>query len=326
MREIFLIVVTYNSAKVIDLFLESLRRQEVHINVIVVDNNSSDNTLDKIYDFRQECIADKRCPLSIDVLSLDDNYFYGGGINKALKYIIQKYNPSKDSVVIVVNPDIVFYKDTLKELVKDIRGGFIYQCTILNRRRRIDNQGFIISDILTSYRVGEGAPADYASPLSDYVNAFSGACFASTLETFLKIGFFDENIDIYCEDTEYSLRALCRKVKIKVLQSCQVLHLESTSIESLEKKWYFLTKNCGYVVYRYFGLTALMKYLFMKIIFSVVMGARFAAAFIKGASGLLADITLNKYSRVKCSKTNGIVYNGSKLLRYQIWQTRRRSY
>ncbi len=323
MRDVFIVTVTYNSGNVIGYFLESLKSQGINAKVVIVDNNSEDNTLEEVRRFREKCKHDSTCLLRIDVLKLKKNYFYGGGINVALRYIISNYKPDKDSIIIVSNPDVVFDHNALKTLIEKVSKNALVQCTILKDNGLVDNQGFIVSDAITLYKVGENGDVNYVSPLIRYVNFISGACFAATIETFFKIGYFDERIDLYCEDLEFSLRALCRDIEMIIVPECRVIHLESTSITSSRKKWYLLIKNCGYVAYKYFGLKKLLAYLFLKLIFSITLGGKFIVPFIKGLYVLLRNITLHNYNRVKCNLVRSI-YSYRILLRYQLWQVRKR--
>ena len=96
------VVVTYNSASDVPLLIDDLRlaAQQRPIRLIVVDNQSSDETVKVV-----------RAHDDIVLIEADNNLGYSGGINAALPYI----NPA-DSVLIL-NPDLTLAPDAIARML-----------------------------------------------------------------------------------------------------------------------------------------------------------------------------------------------------------------
>ena len=96
-------IVAYNSADEIENVLDSLNKSNldgINVKVFVVDNNSMDNTVS---------IVEEKYP-EVTLIKNRKNVGFGAAHNKAIKKIDSKYH-------IIVNPDIKFLKDTIKDLV-----------------------------------------------------------------------------------------------------------------------------------------------------------------------------------------------------------------
>lgn len=96
------VIVTYNSASDVPLLIDDLRlaAQQRPIRLIVVDNQSSDETVKVV-----------RAHDDIVLIEADNNLGYSGGINAALPYI----NPT-DSVLIL-NPDLTLAPDAIARML-----------------------------------------------------------------------------------------------------------------------------------------------------------------------------------------------------------------
>lgn len=95
-------IVTFNNAKEINGVLSSLIASSCRpgIETYIVDNNSSDGTLQKVQQSFPDC----------KVLSLKRNLGYGSGHNQAIELIQSEYHA-------VINPDITFSANTISDLV-----------------------------------------------------------------------------------------------------------------------------------------------------------------------------------------------------------------
>jgi GT2 family glycosyltransferase len=95
-------IVTFNNAKEINGVLSSLIASSIsrEIEIYIVDNNSSDDTLQKVQQSFPDC----------KVLSQTKNLGYGSGHNQAIELIQSEYHA-------VINPDITFSANTISNLV-----------------------------------------------------------------------------------------------------------------------------------------------------------------------------------------------------------------
>jgi len=200
-------VVTYNSSNVIEKLLNSIydNTSGITFEVIIIDNNSPDNTVELI----REKFPQAR------VLMQEDNKGYGYGHNQAIKVIDSRYH-------LIVNPDIKFESNVLKELVdymdshEDI---FMVTPKILNedgteqflpKRKptlrylvsgRYENRAKIFADIRAEYtRKNE----HITEPID--IEFCTGCFMFVRTEIFRKVGGFDDRFFMYFEDVDLALR------------------------------------------------------------------------------------------------------------------------
>lgn len=100
--DVAVVIVTYNSAADIGSLLASLRvsAATVRMRVIVVDNDSTDDTLGVLSDHRD-----------VTTVSAGGNRGYAGGINVALRHL----GPARS--ILVLNPDLVVWPDSIEGML-----------------------------------------------------------------------------------------------------------------------------------------------------------------------------------------------------------------
>lgn len=235
------IIVTYNGGRWIEKCLNHLFDQNVRLSVVVVDNCSTDLTLDII----------KSCRKEVHLIELNENVGFGKANNIGLKYI----GKSEYDFVLLLNQDVYLQKGCL-----DILG----QCAKSN-----PSYG-VLSPIHIYAKVNEGLPAvlDYnfkeylfketSSNLIDeliltqklnnevypisFVNA---AIWLLSSKCVKMIGGFDPIYEHYGEDRNYANRVLSAGLKIGICKSAQGLHdriQEDSEYKKLNKsKFLFLS-------------------------------------------------------------------------------------
>ncbi len=101
--DITLSIVTYNSADEIDMLLTSIYQCNCfdNITVFVIDNHSYDNTIE---------IIEEKYPW-VRVIKNDKNLGFGKAHNLVIRNVKSKYH-------LIVNPDIVVFKDTIEKAIQ----------------------------------------------------------------------------------------------------------------------------------------------------------------------------------------------------------------
>ena len=200
MEKIGVVTVTYNSAEVIQPFLENLFAQTfTNFNLYVIDNNSKDATL-KILDI----IDDSSFFLVKNNKNLGVAAANNIGIKKALK--------DKCSHVLLINNDVEFPRSLFKDMLLSIRQN---KSSLLAPKvlYHYDNNiiwyaggGFNKSNGYLPYHSGfnkKNSDSKYKSCTVEYA---STCCLLIDKSVFDDIGFMDEKYFVYFDDTDYLFR------------------------------------------------------------------------------------------------------------------------
>lgn len=201
-----IVTVSYNSSGQLEQFLSSLKTSGYgNIAVTIADNSSHD------LDSTQAIAAS----YGANVISLQSNLGYGGGINAAVTSL-----PKSKSYVVICNPDILICEQAidvlLAKLASDQRIGAIGPAI-----KNLDGSTYPSARHLPSLLNGIGHAlfariwpanpwtASYHaenSPEARDAGWLSGACLLVRREAFEAVGGFDERYFMYFEDVDLGHR------------------------------------------------------------------------------------------------------------------------
>ena len=191
-------IVTYNSAKWVKQFFESLVSQKYplsKINIIIVDNGSIDNTVDIL---KSEQKKYKSRFGDIKIIE-QNNIGFGAGHHRA---ILEGESP----YFLVTNIDLKFKENSIHEVLHEaiIDYGKSVACWEL---RQIPYEH-----------------PKYYDPVSKTTNWCSHACILIKRDAYVKIGGYDKKIFMYCEDVEISYRFRSYGYALKYVPKAVVEH------------------------------------------------------------------------------------------------------
>ena len=208
--ELSIIILNYKQRGLIKNCVKALLESEANFpyEIIVVDNDSRDGIEDLMKD---------RFP-QVRFIQTGSNLGMGGGNNVGIKNAQGKH-------VMVMNPDIFVFKDSLQKLVDHINNepeiGLIAP-RLLNPDRTLQYTCYRWHKLLTPmYRRTFLGKLPWAKKeldrflMTDWdhndtreVDWIQGSCWVSPKEVLDKVGAFDDRYFMYFEDTD-----LCRKIK-----------------------------------------------------------------------------------------------------------------
>lgn len=210
MNKIHIVIVTYNAMPWLSKCLESTKPYAV----VVVDNNSSDNTVNFIKENYPE----------ITLLPQNENLGFGAANNIGMTYALKQ----GADYVFLLNQDAYLEKDTIEKLIevhkKNDNFGILSPIHLNGKGDRLD-QNF-------SHYVNYKANSDFYSdfvlkkPLTKvyevpFVNAAGWLISRNCLET---VGGFDPVFFHYGEDDNYCQRVLFHRLKIGVVPQVFLKH------------------------------------------------------------------------------------------------------
>ena len=232
--DISIIIVNYNTKNYllncVNSIFESMYRGSFE--VIVVDNNSCDNSIKLIEDNNK-----------VDIIKNNDNLGFSKAVNMGLKKSLGKY-------VCILNPDTVLDINSLEILFdymeeeidvacvspKIINSDGTFQISCKRSLPKIKNSFFKLTAIdrlfpdsifFSSYNL-----LYLDENISHQVEVISGACMFIRRKTFESVGYFDESFFLYGEDIDYCHRMSDLKMKVVYYPSSKVTHFKGVSAQS----------------------------------------------------------------------------------------------
>lgn len=190
-----IIIVSYNAKEKLFRCLPSvLRSMPSDCEIIVVDNASSEGNADAI---------EMNFP-EVSLIRSKTNLGFAAGCNLGVRQ-------ARGSYLVFLNPDTLVDDNWLQALLKPLEtdegvGLVTAKILLLDQSDRINTCGCNIHITGLTLCRGMGLPRQfYTEP--DEVGAISGAAFAMRYELFEMLEGFDEEMFLYMEDTDLSLRA-----------------------------------------------------------------------------------------------------------------------
>ena len=230
MKKLSIIIVNYNSGEELIVCIKSIRRYLTNVSyeIIVVDNNSTDNSRELLKEYSVE----------IKTIILETNT----GFSSANNYGVDK---STGEYLLLLNPDTILIDSTLKEMIKFLNvypdigvvGPFLigengenhlppYYFPLLKHQIM---EALFIHNYYWKYkkRLHQKNLMNQLSPFE--VDWISGACFLFVREVFTETGGLDERFHLYAEDVDWCKRIRERGWKIYCYPKCKIVHLKGTS-------------------------------------------------------------------------------------------------
>lgn len=262
-----MVIVNYNDYETTKRLLDNVKDYKVLKEIVVVDNKSTDNSLEELRKLENK---------KITIIDSGNNKGYSYALNVGCKYLINKY---KVLNIVISNSDIIIDSDTdikdLNSYISDknvIVGPTIIQGNDLNRGFKIptpwqdikQNIVFFGKRVLTNEL---SYPDNYYHKDISKVDTVSGCFFMISSKHLEDMGYFDENVFLYYEENIMGIKTKRLKKNIIVCNNIDVIHDHSVSIDkSLKriKKYDILKTSQEYFEKKYNGANKIELF-FLKV-------------------------------------------------------------
>lgn len=212
--KVYVIIVTYNGIKWIEKCLNSVFNSTLSINVIVVDNNSSDETVNFIKTkFQQAELIEQR-----------ENLGFGGANNLGIK---TAYASGAD-YFFLLNQDAWIESDTIEKLIgahrKESKFGIVSPIHLNGTGDALD---YKFSKFIEPSRCKQLFSDIYVSKIKNNIyeaNFVNAAAWLLSRQCIKKVGGFNPSFFHYGEDINYVQRIKYHNLKIGVYAHCVVFH------------------------------------------------------------------------------------------------------
>ena len=277
------VILNYNGEKLLQQFLPSVIQHSSEAEIIVADNNSSDQSIS----FVQQTFP------QIRIIQLDQNYGFCGGYNRALKQVVADYYVllncdievtsqwlvpmisllDNDPTIAAVQPKVLSYQNKNKFEHAGAAGGFI------------DSLG---------YPFCRGRIFDYVEEdqgqYNDQREVFwaTGACLMIRSEAFKKFGGFDEDFFAHMEEIDLCWKLQRAEQKVFYCGKSTIYHVGAGTLSYRNPKKVFLNFRNGLsLLFKHLNAGELIYKLPLRILLDVIAALQFL---IKGEAGSFAAV------------------------------------
>lgn len=256
------IIVTWNNENLINQCLDSIYRHCDDIfEIIVVDNNSTDNTIKNIIDREYK---------NIKVIESKENLGFAKANNKALETINTKY-------ICYLNPDTILIEDIIKPSIKILeqnREIGLVGCKLLNLDMSLQpstfnflnyKQAFIenmrIGKLFPNFIREKYFPNNSKSLKNKYVDWVIGAEMILSTEDAKEVNGFSSEYYMYVEDMDICMKLRKTNKRTYYLTDIKLIHIGGASeVKNVNyKKIEKLIDNKLLFVNKFFGQKEMIK-------------------------------------------------------------------
>lgn len=299
--KISVIIPNYNGEKIIDGCIQSLLQQEYKdFNIIVVDNNSTDDSVK---------IIEEKYP-SITLIKNNENLGFAAAVNIGIKV-------SKSDFVALLNNDTEVDTKWLGNLYSVVsKDDKIFSASSkmirFYERDIIDDAGDQYNLLGWAYKRGDGASVDKFNKNKVVFSTCAGAGLYRR-KVFEEIGYFDENFFAYLEDIDVSFRGNIHGYKNVYVNDAIVYHMVSATSGSRHNEFkvklasrnsiYLIRKNMP-LIFTIINLPFLILGIIVKYIFFLrkSLGKEYIEGIMEGI------FIKNKVEKTKFKLRNLIYY------------------
>ena len=283
MSKVGMIILNYNDYETTSYYLKEINKFKSLDRIIVVDNNSTDGSFEKLKSFKND---------KIDIVKTDNNKGYASGNNYGIKYLNDNYDID---YVIISNPDISVTDSVIERLAKDLDNNddialvapIISQLGENIRGWRLPTiKDEILSNINFYHRKVEQnlryAEEKYTGNLTK-VDVVSG-CFFMIRNSILKlIGNFDEGTFLYYEENIIGQKLKNIDKKTFIDNEVTVTHNLSVSVnKSFDsiKKYKILKQSQKYYV-KYYLKPNFFGIILLAVTYRISLAVAYVVCFIR---------------------------------------------
>lgn len=222
------VILNYNDSTTTTKLLNKIKEYKILNKIIIVDNNSTDNSYQELKKYESE---------KIDVIKNDTNKGYASGNNFGAFWAIKKYGVQ---YILIANPDIEFDEITVKKIINELEKGDKY--AIGTAKMFGQNNSWKLpkfTDNVASMFLGISKIKEKIRRLHEKkkmtkheeVDVVAGSFFIIKSEVFKKIHGFCEDTFLYCEENILAKKLKDEGYKTIILNDCTYYHYHSISIK-----------------------------------------------------------------------------------------------
>lgn len=283
MSKIGMVVLNYNDFKTTDKYINKIKEFKVLNQILVVDNNSTDDSYKKLSYLKND---------KINVIQTDENKGYAYGNNYGIKYLNKHYDLD---YIIISNPDIIVTEKDIEKLKKDLDTNSdialisptIKQLDEIKRGWRLPTiKDEILSNINYYHKKVEKKleydENKYNNNLTK-VDVVSGCFFMIRKDIFDLVGYFDEATFLYYEENILGKKLNNIGKKTYVDNKVTITHDLSVSVNksfNSIKKYKILKESQKYYVKNYLKAN-IFDMILLRTTYYISLGISYVVCFFR---------------------------------------------
>jgi len=271
--DLSIIIVSYNTSQItkecIESIILSLQGSETKYEIIVIDNDSSDDSIEQLKILNSKY-------KQIQLIENDKNIGFGSANNLGVK-------KSKGEYILLLNSDTVVLNSAVEKLLEFAKansqahfvGGKLLNT---NRTPQPSTAPFYSLPVVFAalFLKGDYWGLTRSSPVKTRrVGWVSGACILTKKNYFEKLGGFDEDVFLYMEEVDLLYRAKQAGFNTYFFPEAQFIHVGFASSGSRSKPIIQVFKGFMYLYKKHYSPTSqsiLKTMLQLKVAVSVFIG------------------------------------------------------
>jgi hypothetical protein len=232
--DLSIIILNYNTRDLIKKCLDSIikeakdpKNKELKVEVVVVDNNSSDDSVEILKKFKS---TNYQSPVTIHLIENKENFGFSKAVNQGIK-------TTKNSDILLLNSDTQLCEGCLSSLFEfsNNKRPAIVGLKMLNPDLTPQASVFRLPTVLGAIKeywfnqIGEFSKYLPKTENPIQVEAVSGGAMYISCEVLVEIGLINEKYFFYFEDLDYCRKAKAKGIKVYYLPKAKIIHEHGAS-------------------------------------------------------------------------------------------------
>lgn len=277
-----MVILNYNDSENTKLILEEIKDFKILDAIIVVDNHSTDNSVEVLKKFENK---------KIKIVETKENKGYAAGNNVGIKYLINHFEVDN---IIISNPDIIVTEKEITKLVKDLEDKRVSVIAPNVKEPLGKSCGWklptFLSELVSNipfFRRFEFSLLSY--PKEEYkkkltkVDVVKGCFFIIKKEVFEDIGLFDENTFLYYEEIIMAKKLQEKGYTTYVDNEVTIIHALSQCVDKNVKRIekFKILKTSQYYYEKYINEMDFFKLMLLRIFYYIYLFGLEIESFIR---------------------------------------------
>ena len=197
------VIVTFNGSRWLKPLIESILKSSIAVEIIAVDNASTDNSIEILETFS-----------SLQIIKCEQNLGFGKANNIGIKLALQQ----NVDFIFLLNQDTIVFENTIQNLVNSM----------------IENKNFGIISPMHFAPNESDLDANFENYFNKKINNYdtnlvevpfvNAAAWLVSKNCFEKTGLFEPVFNHYGEDRNYCSRTTFHNFKIGIAQNSKIIH------------------------------------------------------------------------------------------------------